>query len=497
MGYRGVAKLAHKSTKDQKAKRINVPAWFVEIYYLVVFAVEFLLYLTHSGGQNVGLYISIYFIFESFVWIVYYSIFRRFFEESYKTQHSLEYFILFPAVLMTQVVAFACIYGQTIQNTLMYFLCVDNAEHSIIIVLGFIYQALVIGMIISSFPEERTKAGIKRTKHIIVGNGDVVKRRLIPALNMQNEYIQRKYDIKAISSNDKNSENVWVKDDSKTIAEEIRKISTGRSIIWIETPSNEHVSYLRFLVKGMDLTNKLIVMEKPISVDTQELAEVKTINADKKIRGHIFYLSYYLLEKALPLYYLYSRREEYKKYLSCSNLEMFDNGLGRLKRIEVIISEKEETRESVLNSQLIQKCDTLIHNVLIASLFAGLPQNWTISEASVDRNGKYLILAKSGETEIKLVQEKNKDVQVRRTASLKYEFGNVEMNIDSGTLTIVKDGYGISTIKLKPEYSQQYSIQTDMVIRAYNEEILCEESDGLYNQIECMEWLINEKFITK
>lgn len=495
LAFRVVAKKIKTSTTDRQSKRINVPSWFVEVYFLTVLCVEVCLFIFVPGNSMVRICVSAYFVFESFVWILYYTIFRRFFEENYMTQHSLEYFIVFPTVLMSQVIAFSCIFNLKVREVLLGYLCMETSEYVIINVLGFIYQAIVIGMIIASFPEERTKAGLKRIKHVIIGNGSVVKERLLPALDRQNEYIKCIFDIKETKDISEMSKTVCVMENSDEIISEVEKVAQGRSIIWIETPSSDHCIYLKQLIGREELSRSLIVMEKPISCEIDELTEVKEINSDASLRSRIFYLSYYLLEKALPLYFLTTRKEAYRKYLDYSNVELFDNGLGRLKSLNVTIIEGGEQRESVRNDKKIQVYETLIHNVLIASLFAGLPCTWTVQSVQNDthndaKNSRMKIKAHSDDTDICLIQEKREGAANNRFALLEYELGTVRMDVDTGVLTISKKGYGVSNISIKKEYmAQKYSIQSDLVIRAFNGDIRCEDCDGLFNQIECLEWL--------
>lgn len=489
LAYRTIVAKIKKSTTDRNSRRINVPAWVVEVYFLAFFALEICVLEFVSPDSVFRMVVSTYYLFESFVWTIYYTIFRRFFEENYKTQHALEYFIVFPLVLVTQIIAFSCILETPFRTVLLWFTCLETADYIIVNILGLIYQALVIGMIIASFPEERTKAGMKRTVHVIIGYGDVVKNRLLPALIRQKEFVRNIFDV-ASPGTDNDYSKVCEKENTQEILDTINKEIHKRCIIWVETPSNTHFSYLSGLLDVAKKHHCLVVIEKPIAINSEELLKVKEINNNAETRSLYFYLSYYLLEKALPLYYLSTKNEAYLKYLDCSNIQLFDTGLGKLTNMDVTIIEGEEKRQSVNESEGGQIYETMIHNVLLASLYVGLPETWKNVKATNDKQGGLKIEAQSGETKIVLIQEKKKDADYKRFALLKYEYGNVYMNIDTGILTVNRFGYGTATISLKKEYlCQKYSVQTDLAIRVFNNEMNSESVDGLVNQIECLEWM--------
>ena len=89
--YRKIVTVLHVGTTDKNATRPNVPPMFCEIYFIMwalVFGIGYFL-----GWQSKFLdALAYYYLFESFVWLLYYTVFRRFYEENYSIYHEMEYF---------------------------------------------------------------------------------------------------------------------------------------------------------------------------------------------------------------------------------------------------------------------------------------------------------------------------------------------------------------------------------------------------------------------
>lgn len=178
------------------------------------------------------------------------------------------------------------------------------------------------------------------------------------------------------------------------------------------------------------------------------------VNSDRRKR--IFFLSYYLLEKALPLMFLRRPRAFYLKYLDGdvgSFLQMYLKA-GVLRELSVGFVEAGDDRRLPEGGQLVE---TMVHHCLVASLFVGFPQGWGLVRFRRDElYGKMLVL---------------------------------EADFDRKTAKITdRDGNAVE-VSVKAEFSQAYAVQCDMVYRCFLDGFDPSKVDGLYNQKEVLEWL--------
>lgn len=175
-------------------------------------------------------------------------------------------------------------------------------------------------------------------------------------------------------------------------------------------------------------------------------------------------------------------------------LNLIKNLLGRLQNLEVIIKEDNQG----MNGRRGQLFESFIHNLLIASLFCGTPNTWKELRGGKEKN-QISLDAKSGKGDISihLLQEKNAD-KVDRFAILNYEYGKIKMDIDSGKMDIgiLKNGNNdcnVSIYILDEHKKKEYLIQVDLVDRVIKGECHSKEVDGLFNQLEVIQWLIENK----
>ncbi len=397
-------------------------------------------------------------------------------------------------VIPTQALGFANLYRNTFRETLAGLLGAGSDLTPFPVkVLGVLFAAIVISMIISAFPAEAIKKRNKKYKMFIIGNGDVVQNRLYPALtknekNKENIYI---FDMcEPEKSTDKCSCFLSEKEICDTIIKKIDPIST----VFIETPTYAHFSYLEELIKG---DAPLIVVEKPITDNLQSLAKIKDIIADGDNRDRLFFLSYYILEKALPLYYLTSHNKIYKKYLNIDDELSLHNWrlrLGVLKTVNIDIIEGADNRTWTFKEKYGgQVLETFIHNVLIASLFCGLPSSWEECRLNTEDENKVTLNTKSGNTEISLLVLKNAVPHlVRRKAELVFSGGKITADFDGKWAKIYFDDLGKEiTISVKDCFADKYSVLVDLIEGVRDGCYSTREVDGLKNQIEVIEWLLS------
>lgn len=502
---------------ENASGRPDVPPMLGEVYFLIytaLFSIAHHFRIDHPFFR----YAAMYFIFESSLWIIYYTVFRRFFELGYTIYHQLEYILTIALLIPTQALCFARIYSMSFREAIGTLLGGGGDETPLIIVVfGFFLGAIVIGMIISTFPTENIKKSLKKAKMHVIGCGDVVKSRLQPAL-AESEYTVsiKGYDI---SEGNGLLPNYEAADEGK-IKEDLDKDLTSNSIVWIETPPDSHAEYAEHCLKKGD---GMVVLEKPIAVQEEHIKRIEKLARSPFRRRRIFFLSYYVLEKALPLTYLASiakgderRFKFYKKYLDVSNSSLVNGWhsyLGELKSVQVDISEGKDSREWLEDNRLGgHRFETFFHNVMIAQQFCSPVDGWTDVEFSDADYSKEIFeisltaLACAAEPkseklkedggglkgeQVKISLNMRKNAPIRnRTARLCFENGEIDADFDKKTAEI--EFYQLQskcTVSVKPEYDGKYSTMVDMVGRVYSSEAEAQEVDGFENQITALYWL--------
>lgn len=488
----------------QDSNRPDIPPWMQEAYFFGWLLLFGCVKLFHIDLPHISLmpFVMGYFLFESSVWMIYYTIFRRFFEVSYSIYHPIEYFVLLPIVACGQALAihFVFLPTKSLHESFLVLMCLGHEFVPFYIqLIGTLYFAFILSIITSAFPNERRKSD-NFYKVGIIGNGEVVKVRTLAALE-KSSIRQNKITIFTL----KDEENTESKDNLEVFEKFddaiIRKIKECK-LIFIATPSFCHVGYLEQLVN----LKLFIVMEKPITVIQQEINVVRSLQ-QAGLLDNVFFLSYYKLEKALPLTYLAKPSVFYEKYLSTGNkAKLFDNynRLGAIEEVSVYLVETEDKRKWIYEpGNGGHLFETFLHNVILASQFVGLPQKWNVEWTSFNAkegNPKKEILlqcngtSKKG-TKLNLIMAKNMDFSFRG-AEIKFEHGEIVANFDKQSLKI-KRGDKVNHIKVHDQYKDRYAVQVDMAITCYENAIAPEIIDGYENQLEILEWLFKQKPIIK
>ena len=502
------------SGRDIRSKRPNVSPLMQEIYFLI-WAVVLILQL-HCGTGDFLRGADIYFIIESLTWIFYYSVFRRFFEENYSIYHVLEHLPLVILLIPLQAIACALALSSDAaplgwKNVLTVLLGEAQENQILFSFIGFLYSAIVISMILSIFPAEAVKRGNPHT--IIVGAGDVVKNRLLPAILKRESSLPenrrgriRIYDLasKSIIRDilDEEGRRTWerLKQKETDTLPVYALIETKRSsddlIAWICTPSDAHWYYVDMLQDKADF----IAVEKPLASDRNDLECFKSYIQTEN-RQHTFFLSYYLLEKALPLTFLCRPRELYLKYLAGEDGrsvgEYYQSGresiASGVTAFEMAIKEGEDNRKLPPGGQLVE---TFVHLCLVASLFTGTPQHWETVVFTGNGSDLIKMTAKTpGGADIRLSLEKNGDHNDReeQTARIRFADGAViEADFKQKRAVYRKENTRLS-VRVAEPYQGKYDVQCCMVYECYANKVDPAEVDGLYHQIEILEWLFSVK----
>lgn len=488
--FRKVAIAVKKATLDKHATRVNVPPMLCEIYFIAWFALLGCVYWFGIESPVLKGFI-IYYLFESVVWVLYYTVFRRFFEENYSIYHELEYLTVLILIIPTQALGFASLYHDTFTNILSGLLGAGGDAAPIPVkILGALFGAIVISMIISAFPSEHVKKKYNTSKAFVIGSGDVVAERLHPAL-MDAERPLGEIKVFDLESHPERQPYAHYFENEKALKSQLLGEIDENAVVWIETPTSTHVSYLRAL---LETPARLIVLEKPIARKKDDLAFVKETITDREKRDRIFFLSYYVLEKALPLTMLFEYNERYRKYLDIEDEYFAKNwrmAMGSLVSAEVVIHEGKDSRPWV-DADGGQLYETFLHNVLIASLMAGRPSGWENAKLTQSKETKTIELtATVMDAQIRLSQKKGvPESEKCRYARFEFSGGRIEADFETQSVKLCLDKLNKTVaLEVKDHYRARYSILTDLVMRCYDGEISPHETDGLENQIEVIEWL--------
>ena len=152
------------------------------------------------------------------------------------------------------------------------------------------------------------------------------------------------------------------------------------------------------------------------------------------------------------------------------------------------ISEGADNRNLPEGGQLIE---TFIHNCIMASLFAGLPEFWENVKFK-SRSDERIEMVACGRKNVKviLLLSKKANNEEEQSATIKTERAIIKADFRTKTATI-DTGKETITIGVKKEYEEKYDVQCSMVYDCYDNNIKTSEVDGLYNQIETLEWLMS------
>ncbi len=492
-------KYSTQNNKDYKSKRTNVPALLVELYFIIFLCFLFLFSKLYAPCYPLWYQIiAIYYLIESIVWILYYCIFRRFYEKEYSIYHPLEFFILLPIIIVSQSICVSALEHISFTSVLKAMIGISDATNTppplYVNILNIIYIAMVIGIIITILPSERIKSSIRI---YVIGAGDVVSQRLLRALKRVLSKHQVHIFNKAGCMIDAAAFNHYSLHVENFIEiSELEVMIQDATILWIATPSYAHLSILE---QWMD-KNIFIAVEKPI---TSLRSELKLLEGcmQKPQWKRVFSLNYYYLEKALPLTYIFRPYSFYEKYLSFyssakkENLPHLVTKLGKLRNCTIQILEKEETREWTLQEEYGgQYMETFLHAVLLSKMILGKEPyenlSWSIGDYGDKKATYFSCSGKAGDVEFLLTTGKFILPNYRkRCCELIYDNGKIYADFDQRTCTIsIDDTHESHKISVTKTYNN-YDIQLDMVVRCYNSAILPSSIDGSSLQLSSLQWM--------
>ncbi|WP_126756693.1 hypothetical protein [Aliidiomarina taiwanensis] len=431
--------------------------------------------------QNLQLgarYVSMLLLFESVMWVLYYMLLRILIEKHLSIFNEAEYFIALPFVLATQLFFLASILGVSVSEVLAIAMNLNFIEYKTtgiqqlaIGTFGYIYTALIIANIINLIPA--IPVG-RRPNITIVGAGDVVRYRMLPALLANKLYLPSQ--IAIVSDGIEGDFLQQLKKDGVTfeevkpnlnaaekIQEVIKFIKKRSSYAVVATPTASHLGYVAALAKE----GIVFGIEKPLAATASELAMFQKNGNSLMQNGFLF--SYYWLEKALPLNYFFSLNPQYQRFLditvtNASEQRTVDADalaylriqLGKLKSADIVFLEGKDSREwSLLKETGGLFFETLIHPVTLLNHV--LEQPLHLSELEADwylldnlpneLNSKVRKLNDFGATYVSLRSKVGADCAIQvcvgkymptktRSMKLTFEHGSLHMDLDARVCTI-------------------------------------------------------------
>lgn len=484
---------------DKESKRVNIPPIFVEIYFILCCAGAFVL----SPEAPFSHYVAIYFLIETTVWVLYYHIFRRFYEERYAIMHPLEYLVTLPIIIVLQARCISILESDSFTNALISILNPNFASAPYICLLSILYVAIVFGIIITNLPLEKVKEKNSRNFYItIIGNGDVVRNRLIPAIK---RYLGDKLFVVFDLQMAPHREHILGKkggiiykqiDNSRELEQDV----LNSQILWIATPSYAHMNMLeRWISKEV-----FIVIEKPLTALKSELKTLEHFMANDAW-NKVFSLNYYYLEKALPLTYLFSPYSFYEKYLNFSDksqseiLDIFAD-TGKILTVELTLFEQEDNRSWLNNDRNGgQYMETFIHLALLNKMIFGIETefedlSWKTDDYLEKRKTYIECHGKADTATFGLYMGKFMP-QKKRCGKIEYENGTFELDFELAVCmyTHKTDCSQNFTLSVDQQQWGKYGIQLDMIRRCLKEGITPSSIDGSKLQLATLKWLFRNR----
>lgn len=507
---------------DEK-ERVDFHAMHSERYLLVVLGLSLVFYfilsstpalpgIPESINANLSLVsdvIAALLLFESVMWVFYYMLLRILIEKHLTIFNEAEYFIALPFVLATQFFLLAGLLGVSVSEVLALALNLEfdgyqstQSAQLAIGTFGYIYTALIIANIINLIPA--IPVG-RRPNITIIGAGDVVRYRMLPALIGEKLYLPGQVAI--ISDCIDESFRDQLKKDGvafqlltrgssseEKLQEVVKFIKKRSSYAIIATPTESHLGYVSALAKE----GIVFGVEKPLVATAAELAVLRQCQDQLMERGFLF--SYYWLEKALPLNYFLTLNPQYHRFLDINVNSRPDDRtagpdalaylrlqLGKLVSVDITFFEGEDPREWSLAKETGGLFfETLIHPITLLSHVLDQPlqlkdlhAQWYVLEDLPDLlSSKSLSLNDYGASYVSLRSPRNAACAINirtgkfmatkeRSMVIGFENGVIRMDLDTRQCSISCPEAGSLaevTILARPEIAEggespKYDIQ--------------------------------------
>ncbi len=530
---------------DHNQKRANFHAQHTEMYFIFICALIVSIYFFSEAlinhfqfnTRNFELILRIVVILitvESFSWIAYYLFWRNYAEPKFSLYSPTEYLVLFPIVIIIQVFGFSYLDDISPEQTFLSFFDNSGDNPWYFRLLGFFYFVIVIANLRSMAPS----TNFKRDNTInIIGCGDAVLNRMLPALldgpsSIQPTHIKifstelddrkRLKDIKKFKNIEFFCPKGSIDDQQDAIVKEC--ISQNSPVI-IATPSDSHYFYLtKLAAAGLP-----VICEKPLVRFTNEIKNVYG-NADL-YKENLFALSYYSLEKALPLTYFFQLNSAHLPFLKFTGINELAIGsqqaalanildeLGRIEEIDLYLHEGTERSPEGTTRLWTERpnehaFETLVHLIILTNKIL---KSYSISlddlkldcvkgscqEASTSGATTYLRLTNWGSGEISTSDLRSPYVSLacgkympehlkKRGGTLKFLNGIIEVDFDK--MSIVVKSHDRPAFTIENRYSKKYWTLASLVNRFLHSGYEGARFDEFNEQIEVLSWMSSYKF---
>ncbi len=547
-------------------KRTNFHSRFTELYFIAV-----ILVLVMCGHLKPGLaqwwsavqWLALYVAAEAVLWTCYYLFFRHFIEKNFTIYHHAEYFLSFPLALAVQVMGLAIFLGQDSSMELLAwifnlnFSSSDTAWKTGLALLGVFYVVILLANLRDAFPKTVVKP---ITSIAIIGAGDVVRERLVPALTQPRKGHGAPHDLNRTPAVEINPSALYIYDiaasavpgqgvelkvplpnsrTKRTIVpvkiethghDIVSEITAHQTPTIIATPPDSHFYYL----SRLNLQGIRFAVEKPISVFEPEIRTLLSGVGDA-LFSQGFAMSYYALEKALPLTYLYRMNPIHRDYLDisilrdevqdCSSLPWNEvmKDAGTPKRITVLLLEGVERSPSdtTANRQWTESpflgglfYETAIHAITVLQKVLGQlggmseleVQSYRSTKAGGNSGCTFSRIrgvanhpASQARTEFDLVVGKYIPAFLKgRGVLVEYEALSVVCDFDSMHLQVQMNAATaeIQTvdIQVRKEFRDtRYAVQASLIRTFFEYGWRGDRYDDFHDQRQVLQWLVDQR----
>ncbi|WP_194835800.1 hypothetical protein [Nocardia sp. XZ_19_369] len=303
--------------------RPDFPAAYTEWYFLGVLVVALVAYVMRhntplrlpdfiAGALQVVGWIL---LAECVVWVLYYLMLRAFVERYYTIFHPAEYMLMFPLTLVIQTFLLSDVTGYGVNYILQTFTgspAVGGVFGTTLAIFRYLYLGAAITVVLSSHPGIATRTAQNIS---VIGAGDVTVNRILPALKTLG-YERDEISIASLDDPEAAAARAAIGDAARFQITEPSKVLEialrEHAPTIIASPTLAHFTQLVTLATA----GIPFAVEKPI---TEQRAEREILRAQgDSIMACGFALSYYSLEKGLPLTYFLNPLPNYLPFLAAS-----------------------------------------------------------------------------------------------------------------------------------------------------------------------------------
>ncbi|MDG2535029.1 hypothetical protein P6144_15320 [Sphingomonas sp. HITSZ_GF] len=531
-----------RTHKRSDKSRPDFEARDTEVYFITIFALAAALYAVlwwippigplwsfgfADGGRTVAVVLHLLLrtfaaivFFESFVWVSYYLLWRNFAEPVFTLFHPAEYFVLFPLMLGIQCFSIALWQGQPVFPIFVALLGGPGDDKPIVAVLSQYFMVVIIANLLSMFPTTKFRAS---PLFNLIGAGDVVARKMVPALlRAERDTTARHLHVYSLGTADDavrairdQSVRVHLFDGSREQAEKevLKRVLANGSPAIIASPSNSHFRYLM----ALNAAGVRFAVEKPITSLPQEIKVF--IDSPAVFRDRMFALSYYGLEKALPLTYLLTGNHHFESFLKIEGGDSRPihfaapellRALGKLKSFRIDLVETAERSPTADSRAWTEEggphgllFETMIHVLLLAhkllqqqgksiAPFAPAMIGGASTEAVVADATTFLRFDGTIDgIEIALACGKYADAgNAKRGGSAVYEHGRIDFDFDALRCSVQLDNGRSATLRVsEPWCAVNYAVQMDLVDKFFKSGWTDIRFDDFEDQVVVLRWI--------